>query len=110
MKYFLTFTILCITVGCGSARREQPLGARNPALDDPKLAQGKILFDQNCYQCHPGGATGLGPALNNKPAPAAAIKTQVRAGLGAMPKFTKEELSDDQLDQLVAYVKALRKA
>lgn len=93
--------------GC-SARRGSAV------VDEPlKLGldarRGEIAFFRQCSQCHPFGEAGLGPALNNKPLPAALIRTQVRRGLGAMPAFDARELSDATLDDLIAYMKALRR-
>ena len=51
----------------------------------------------------------MAPALNDKPAPKFLIKTQVRLGLGAMPSFGREQISSEDLDDLVDYVVALRK-
>ena len=62
-----------------------------------------------CYTCHPGGAGGLGPALNNKALPASAIRLQVRHGFGVMPAFSEQQISQDQLDALIAFLKALRR-
>jgi mono/diheme cytochrome c family protein len=61
---------------------------------------------RDCNGCHPQGAGGLGPALNDKPVPAAAIKLQVRQGMGAMPAFAESEISAEELDQLVAFLSA----
>lgn len=102
------FSGLAAYTGCGPARR----GA---AVDRPvNLTQegqaGQLVFMEHCNKCHPGGAGGLGPALNNKPVPAFAIKTQVRNGFGAMPAFTEHHLSDKELDHLVTYLKELRRA
>jgi mono/diheme cytochrome c family protein len=36
------------------------------------------------------------------------IRFQVRHGLGAMPAFSEKEIGDRELDDLVAYLKALR--
>jgi mono/diheme cytochrome c family protein len=72
-------------------------------------AFGQQLYYQYCNQCHPGGDGGLGPALNNKPAPAIAIRTQIRHGLGAMPSFHPQELSDDDVDAIVEYVFVMRR-
>jgi len=100
---------MTVASGCGSARRDAPLLANSShQLSDPKLIRGQQAFNTHCNQCHPGGATGLAPALNNKPAPGWLIKTQVRVGLGAMPAFSKDHIPDEQLDDLVAYVKYLR--
>ena len=93
---------------CRSARRGEPLAAA-PQLT-PEQQRGQILFSQQCYQCHPNGSTGVGPALNNKPLPAALVKTQVRKGLGAMPAYDEKHISDADLDTLAGYVGALRKS
>lgn len=93
--------------GCGMQRKEEPLLGSKP-VPQGRVAAGQVAFMHACYQCHPGGAAGLGPALNNKPLPAAAIRTQVRLGAGAMPSFPKERLSDEELDGIVEYVQWLR--
>ena len=68
----------------------------------PELARGEQAYKFHCDKCHPGGEQGLGPALSNKPLPGFLIKTQVRAGVGAMPAFSRELLSDEQLDTVGA--------
>jgi mono/diheme cytochrome c family protein len=60
-----------------------------------------------CNRCHPGGEAGLGPALNDKPFPDFLKRFQVRHGLGVMPHFSKDELTDPQLDAILDYLKAL---
>jgi mono/diheme cytochrome c family protein len=103
------FATALLLLGCQSARRGEPLtGHTTPQAAN--LEQGRRLFYQNCHQCHPNGNAGLGPALNNKPAPRFLLKTQVRAGLGTMPSFSKDKISPEELDQLVDYLKALRQA
>jgi len=67
------------------------------------------VFQQHCYKCHPGGEGGLGPAINDKPFPRFLMKTQVRAGLGAMPSFHKQDIPPDELEVLMKYIVALRK-
>jgi mono/diheme cytochrome c family protein len=90
-------------------RRGEPItGKMNEA--NSNLERGRIVFTKNCYQCHPNGEGGLGPALNDKPAPRFLMKTQVRLGLGAMPAFDKNRISQEDLGALVDYVMALRHA
>jgi len=101
-------TAAVLITGCSSARRGEPL-ASAPRLS-PDQQRGQIVFSQRCYQCHPNGATGIGPALNNKPLPAALVKTQVRKGLGSMPAFDQKHISDDDLNALASYVAVLRKS
>jgi mono/diheme cytochrome c family protein len=73
------------------------------------IDRGALSFDRHCSACHPGGEAGLGPALNNKPLPGFLIRFQVRHGLGAMPKFPERLIPGPELDDLVHYVKALRR-
>ena len=95
-------------VACGTARRGAPLtGEHTPPTAE--IALGQRVFDANCHQCHVGGTQGLGPALNDKPLPGWLIRLQVRRGLGAMPSFTEEEISDEELDALVSYMVWLRR-
>ena len=101
------FTVVVLITGCGPERREEPLvGALNTT--DERVVLGHRTFSQHCHQCHPGGASGLAPAINDKPLPVTLIKAQVRQGHGLMPKFSEQEISDEQLDAIVRYVKALR--
>jgi mono/diheme cytochrome c family protein len=110
MKHWLSFILPTLLVaGCHSTRRGEPITGPMQ-ISDPEVARGRLVFLKNCYQCHPGGEAGLGPALNNKPAPVFLMKTQVRVGLGAMPSFSKEQISSADLDRLMAYVIALRKS
>ena len=93
--------------GCGASRRNTPY-TRELVASDPQVALGERVFAAHCHQCHPGGAGGLGPAINDKPLPVALISTQVRKGLGAMPAFQPDEIPDEQVDAIAAYLKALR--
>jgi mono/diheme cytochrome c family protein len=101
-------TIALFADGCGTARRGEPFTGPHQ-WQQPNVQRGQVVFAKNCYQCHPGGEAGLGPALNDKPAPVWLMKTQVRVGLGAMPSFGKDQISSEELDDLMAYVIAVRK-
>ena len=99
--------LACAAAGCGPERRQEP---PSEPFDphDPQVALGERVFSQHCYQCHPGGASGLGPAINDKPLPVFGIKTQVRVGAGLMPAFSEKEVSDEELEGVVKFLKALR--
>lgn len=92
-----------LLIGCGTARRDIPL-VGPMSLTSADVVRGRGVFMNHCYQCHPGGAAGLGPAINNKPLPGWLIKTQVRNGLGAMPAFSEEQIEEGELDDLVRYL------
>lgn len=103
----LLAAVAVILAAC-SARRGEPLGYARSANPDPRVAHGRVLFMQHCHKCHPGGEAGLGPAINDKPLPEFLMKTQVRVGVGAMPSFHRQQISEEELDDLIRYLKALR--
>jgi mono/diheme cytochrome c family protein len=97
---------LATTSACGSARRSDPL--TGPLSLNAEQRHGQVLFHKFCHQCHPNGEAGLGPAINNKPAPLAMIRLQVRGGLGAMPAFPEKLLPDREIEALLTFVDAQR--
>ncbi|BDP43535.1 hypothetical protein DAETH_35040 (plasmid) [Deinococcus aetherius] len=108
MRRLLPLLLLApLLTACLPQRRDAPLVGELTGLS-PQEARGRVVYMANCQQCHPGGAEGLGPALNNKPLPHLAIRAQVRAGLGAMPAFDASEISDADLEALADYVVRLR--
>jgi mono/diheme cytochrome c family protein len=97
-----------VLAACGPARRSEPaVGAFVPASKGEQ--RGEIVFDRHCNKCHVGGEAGLGPGINDKPLPVALMKTQVRVGIGAMPGFPEREIGAQELDDLMEYLKALRR-
>jgi ubiquinol-cytochrome c reductase cytochrome c subunit len=81
-------------------------------FDDVDLAAGNTLYRENCAACHnsagSGGALGeqtFAPSLFS----ATALQTAeaARVGPGAMPEFSEGTLSDEELEDLVAYVQYL---
>ena len=99
--------ISCLLWACAGNRGEPLRGTFVPA--NKEVAHGQVVYMSKCNKCHPGGDAGLGPALNNKPLPGFLIRKQVRWGLGAMPAFGPGEISSDDVDAVLAYLKALRK-
>jgi ubiquinol-cytochrome c reductase cytochrome c subunit len=82
-------------------------------LDGADLAAGGTVYRANCQPCH--GASGSGGALNyGRAAPGVASSTPaqvaaaVRIGPGQMPVFDTRTLDDDELDDLVRYVRYLQ--
>jgi mono/diheme cytochrome c family protein len=94
-------------LGCGSPRRGEPIvGPIN--LSDPSMERGRLLFDRHCYSCHTEGEGGMGPIINDKPFPRFLMRLQVRHGLGVMPAFSENEISDSELDDILKYLLVLR--
>ena len=98
-----------VILACGSPKRDEPdKPAFVPAT--ATIARGERVFKQQCDYCHPGGGAGLGPALNNKPAPAFAIRFQIRHGLGAMPAFDSTTIANADVRAIADYLLALRRS
>lgn len=115
------FLYLSIIAGCGNNKEEEkqkqsvthemktePISA-SPVTLSVEEFEGMKLFMRNCNKCHPGGEKGKGPSLNDKSLPNFLIHWQVRLGGGAMPKFTDEQISKEQLKQITAFVKMMQK-
>jgi mono/diheme cytochrome c family protein len=101
--------LLPLLAGClSNVRRGEALG-RPVVPQTPAEAHGRVIYMKNCYRCHQGGEGGLGPALNH-PMPDFVIRTQVRRGLGAMPALPPHQLDDGDLEDVIAYLKAVRRS
>jgi mono/diheme cytochrome c family protein len=75
---------------------------------DPQVVAGERVFARACHACHPNALAGLGPGIVDKPIPNWLVRLQVRVGLGVMPSFSADDIDDDDLDALIAYLDALR--
>jgi mono/diheme cytochrome c family protein len=101
--FFLTVTALLFIAAC-SSRINPPSGDMQQQLSE-KAIKGQKIYMDNCNTCHPAGRAGLGPGIFNKPLPGFMIKFQVRNGVGRMPAFKRKDISPEELDQLVRYIK-----
>lgn len=108
MRSISLVLVVALAAGCGGAEHRGPPQGPEAEPDNPEEVVGERLFHKFCYQCHPGGGAGLGPALNDKPLPEIAIKEQIRRGVGEMPGFPEKMLSDGEVDAIADYVDDLR--
>ena len=73
--------------------------------------EGKKLFAADgCYQCHgyeAQGSNATGPRLGPRPMAFAAFSRYVRQPSGQMPAYTEKILSDQELADIFAYLRAL---
>jgi len=84
--------------------------ATGQAAAEGNAASGKQLFEKkNCYYCHgtagQGGRDGARIAATAMSVPA--FIRYVRQPVGAMPAFTAKILSDQELRDIYAHLKAL---
>lgn len=121
LQYFLMACLgMFLTAACAVRKTEPftnevapPSVSATGKTDNPthfsneKVVQGHKVFMSFCYKCHPSGEAGLAPEVLGKPG--FAIRMQVRHGFGAMPAFKKNRISKDDLNALIAYIKAQKK-
>jgi mono/diheme cytochrome c family protein len=100
-------SLALVATSCGTARRGEPIVG--PLALSPAAMRGEQVFMRNCHECHPKGEAALAPSLNDKPLPDFLVRLQVRYGLGAMPEFGPDQISDAELADLIAYLDALRR-
>jgi mono/diheme cytochrome c family protein len=94
-----------LAAACATPRHSEPCtGPFRPA--NAAEERGEIVFSNYCSKCHDSGHSGLAPGI--LPVPDALIRFQVRHGLGVMPAFGEDRLSPAQLDDLLAYLNAIR--
>jgi len=71
---------------------------------------GEQIFVRSCNTCHPHGKAGLGPTLEHLSdhyAEDSALKALIRKGKGTMPPQPKSVLNEEELDNLVEYLRGL---
>jgi mono/diheme cytochrome c family protein len=82
-------------------------GETTPAGGGGDAAAGKQVFLDNCGVCHElqdaGTSGAVGPNLDETQSDEALIRDRVENGKGAMPAF-KDQLTPEQIDDVVAYV------
>jgi mono/diheme cytochrome c family protein len=82
-----------------------PLPAGDPA-------SGQQVLAAQCNSCHPGANAGIGPALygpqfaQRYPEDGALIAV-IRQGKGGMPPFTTSQLNEQDLANVIAYMRGL---
>ncbi len=75
----------------------------------------KLYIADGCYECHglqgQGGSSApvgsYGPRLAPPKLPVEAIRAYVRHPSGGMPPYTPKVLSDSQIDDIYAFLKAI---
>jgi mono/diheme cytochrome c family protein len=75
-------------------------------------AAGQPVFSRLCNSCHPNANAGIGPALYgaafaDRYPEDAALAAVIRQGKGGMPGFPAAQLSDQDLANLIAYLRGL---
>ncbi len=98
-----------LVASCGGGGRPlqvfTPTATPTPPTIDAQV--GQLVYAQTgCAGCHGSRAGGgIGPPLADlRPS---AIVQAVRSGPGRMPSYTRAQLVDEQLDQIVEFIEAV---
>jgi ubiquinol-cytochrome c reductase cytochrome c subunit len=112
----LRVAVLALTLGASSAVHVAAQGPAPPATAAASAApagdsgKGKTLFRKiACYQCHSEQAQGgtQGPRLGPNPIPFRAFSAYLRAPKGEMPPYTEKVMSDQDVADVYAFLRAL---
>jgi cytochrome c2 len=119
-KIVISLYVLCLftVIGLGYFGGELVYGTKGPAagVSDGPVAEGALVFKQNCSACHltDSTATKIGPGLKDVfkgdkfpvsglPVSEDNFRKQLREPFGKMPPFG--HLSPEQVETLIAYLK-----
>lgn len=83
---------------------------RERAMEGSTNLTGEQIFIRSCNTCHPSAKAGMGPsleAMNAKFPEDLALKQFIRKGKGMMPGQSVERINNDELDNLITYLRAL---
>jgi mono/diheme cytochrome c family protein len=108
MRLTIVIGSLCI-IGLKVAASEIPIAG---AGSQPRPQQGKAVFERVCSVCHGRegrGDAGPGPSLVPLEKEYNEVLGIVREGTGEMPPIPQERISDEDVKQIVAYLKSLSK-
>src|SRR5262245_52319025 len=102
-----------VGVGAGAAMAQQADVVRNPLANRAEAeTSGRRLYDQTCQSCHgPAGQGDRGPALNtgrfSRGDGDGDLFHTIRAGVPGTQMPSYANLADDQIWQLVSYLRSL---
>ena len=102
--------LISLAFGCGGGGAE---GGTTPSenianyqgpVTSTDVEAGKAAFEKACASCHPGGGSGLGPAITDLHAAPGLVRMQIREGQGKMPPIPPAQLTDTELEDMMAYL------
>ncbi|MGB9067117.1 MAG: cytochrome c [Candidatus Acidiferrales bacterium] len=104
--------IALVALRAQPAARSQKAPAKKSDSSPPGNAEnGKQLFMRDgCYECHGmqgQGSNNYGPRLGPDPIPMQAIMNYIRKPTGNMPPYTAKLVSDQDVADIYAYLKAV---
>ena len=108
VKSLVLSAMLLTACGGGMASRGEVPAVYTGPIMSTDAQSGQLVYEQHCNGCHPGGDEGFGPAVAGIGADPGTMRQQIREGSGRMPGFDASEISAEALEQLLAYLVAVR--
>ncbi len=115
-RYLLAGVLASLLAGCAMREEVKRIEQVKRAQNEKQASMstdltGEQVFFRSCNTCHPGGKKSpLGPALDHLadhfPTDGALAKF-LRQGKGIMPPQPRDVLNDQEMDSLIAYLRAL---
>jgi mono/diheme cytochrome c family protein len=100
---------LCALGALGACSSSRQSGEAPPTAN-PQVVAGLQAFEANCQRCHTGEPGAVGPAIQREHILFDwQVRHQVRHGGGGMPAFAEDQVSDDELGAIIAYLKVVRR-
>ena len=107
-RYFALLLVLAVPAvlgACAASNPTDPMGTPPPTI---VRAPGEAVYIRYCNVCHPGGGRGAGPSIKGTRLSGGELREIIRHGKRQMPGFGPSNIPDEELDDLVQYVLALR--
>lgn len=110
------FAAGCTRKGGDAQSGSTKVTVKSAALDPDSVDRGREIFQRaTCAGCHPGGDNSSDPTKPLKGAEFVrkypddkSIENRVRSGApNGMPSFDKSEITDDELEDLISYIRSL---
>lgn len=115
MRTALTVLITFALASCSMGEEVRRIEASKQAKKLQEASRstnltGEQIFVRSCNTCHPGGKQGMGPGLadlNEHFKDDNLLKKLIRSGKGMMPAQPPVAINDEELQNLVDYLRKL---
>lgn len=104
MKLLFFSFLVGLSLGCAKNNSAEPVP--DEVLPTGVAASGQPVYTTNCQSCHGASAGGgSGPDIRNSSAET--TKSAVRLGRSGMSAYSQNQISSQQLADLIAYIDTL---
>jgi mono/diheme cytochrome c family protein len=116
---FASLLVVLATVAVAGCSQASATTATNPeeagavaAVASGDATAGQAVFAKTCDRCHSNANAGMGPALygaqfSSRYPDDAGVAGVIRRGKGGMPAFSTAQLSDQDMEDVIAYLRGL---